>query len=237
VRIDRDLARYAGAPLVGDHPIDESEKGEILPDPNVPSGMDRRSDLPDENASGGDALPSIDFDASALRIGVAPVTCTAGTFLMSHREFLGSADDVGDLESRKRLPVPALTAVILPAPKLEDDHFRAEALANDFGLDLRPAHERSAELRGLVGTPHKQHLWECYGIPHVAGELLHAEPVSRRDSILLSACREYRVHRGTLLECVIRQGCLSNGRRFAAAGQGLGGDEFGPRIIRTPSVL
>ena len=60
------------------------EKSIIGADPDKIPGMIPRPALTDDNATRGDLLSAIDFDAQALGIGVSSVGCTSLTFCMCH---------------------------------------------------------------------------------------------------------------------------------------------------------
>src|ERR1700757_4757989 len=120
--VDRDLALRARAPLVLHDAVDQREERVVLGDADVAPRVNRSTDLADQDAAGGDALAAVDLGPAALRVGVAAVTCAACTLLVSHDVLLlRSGHDVEDLESRVRLPVTVLAAVVLAAAELEHD--------------------------------------------------------------------------------------------------------------------
>src|SRR5262245_12054483 len=98
---------------------------------------------------------------------------------------LSSGRDARDLQLGVGLPVPALAAVVLPAPELEDDDLLRAVLGDDLGRDLRALHQRRAD-GDLVATDH-QHLVEGHLRARLARELLDAEPIALRHAVLLTA--------------------------------------------------
>src|SRR5438445_13050690 len=67
---------------------DFGEEGVIFAAPDVCSRFDRGPALADDDGAAGDKLAAESFYAKALRVGVAPVSGTAYTFLRSHNNSL-----------------------------------------------------------------------------------------------------------------------------------------------------
>src|SRR4051812_30037273 len=103
-----------------------------------------------------------------------------------------STGDAGDLERGEGLPMAGLAAVVLTAAELEDDDLLAAVLGDDLRLDLGAAHEGLADLDALAAAD-EENLTEADGVADVPCELLDAELVALRHSILLSARFDDRV--------------------------------------------
>src|SRR5262249_46326241 len=81
---DRNLLLLAGLPLEGDLAVDEREERVVLTEADVLASVERRTDLADDDAAGGDVLAAEDLHATALRRRIATVARRALTFFVSH---------------------------------------------------------------------------------------------------------------------------------------------------------
>src|SRR6516162_1216967 len=84
LRVNRDLALRARAPLVLHDAVDQREERVVLGDADVVSRVNRSADLADQDTAGRDALATVDLGPSALRVGIATVACAACTLFVSH---------------------------------------------------------------------------------------------------------------------------------------------------------
>jgi hypothetical protein len=106
--------------------------------------MNTCAKLANDDVSGSDGLPSIDFYAAPLALAITTIPARSLSFLMGHG--LPSQIDGFDLHGSKMLSVPASPAVILTPFFLEDKNLFLFALLDNTSSNAGARDKRSANL-------------------------------------------------------------------------------------------
>src|SRR5437879_1400167 len=151
------------APLEPHVAVDLCKEGVVRAEADVEAGPKGRAALPDEEPAARDELAAEPLDAEHLRIRVAAVARAADTLLVSHDLDL----DLRDAHGGRRLPVAAVTPVVLAPLELHDPDLAGASLPHHLA--------RHARLREAVGARDdltvlvdEQHRGELHRRPLVA---------------------------------------------------------------------
>src|SRR3989441_9669532 len=117
------------------------EERVIGAEPDVRPGLEPRAALADEDGAARHELAGKALHTEHLRVRIASVPRAADAFLVSH---LALDLDRRDADRRRRLAVTAVTAIVLPALELHDQHLPTAPLGHDLARDLRTAQRRLA---------------------------------------------------------------------------------------------
>src|SRR5205823_7956850 len=116
-----------------------------------------------------DVLPGEALHAEVLRPGVAAVAGGTDTLLVCHLSSVALELDVGDLDFRELLAMPAVAAVAAAPREAIDLDLLGLAVPHDLGGHLRPLHNRLPRVH-LLAVARQQHLVERHLAPGLGGE-------------------------------------------------------------------
>src|SRR5438552_4591584 len=168
---DTDEARVP-PPLELHVAVDVREEGVVVAAADVEARLEPRPALPDENAAAGHELAAEALDPEHLGIRIATVAGAANAFLVRH---VASDLDVGDANRGHRLPMAAMTAVVLAPLELHDHDLARARLADDLALHERRLQRLGARHDVAAVARHHEDRAELDEPALVTGQLLNGD--------------------------------------------------------------